>query len=123
MIKGIGTDIIEIETIKKSIEKSSRFKERVFTEKEIIYCENKPNKYQHYAVRFAAKEAVMKALGTGWSNGVQWKHIEVINKSTGQPDIILSDKAEQRLKEIKGTKIEVSLSHCENYSVAMTIII
>ena len=86
MVLGIGTDIIEIESIQKSIERNSRFVQRVFTENEINYCEKKTNKYQHYAVRFAAKEAMMKAIKTGWDKGVQWKHIEVINKAGGGAD-------------------------------------
>ncbi len=79
MIISIGIDIVEIEEIKKSIEKSKRFVRRVFTENEKEYCEHKIDKYPHYAARYAVKEAVMKALGTGWDKGVQWKQVEVIN--------------------------------------------
>jgi holo-[acyl-carrier protein] synthase len=79
MIISIGIDIVEIEEIRKSIENSKRFLERVFTPQEISYCEGKPNKNASYAARFAAKEAAMKALGTGWDKGVQWQQIEVVN--------------------------------------------
>lgn len=77
MVISIGIDIVEIEEIKKSIEQSKRFVQRVFTENEKEYCEHKVDKYPHYAARYAVKEAVMKALGTGWDKGVQWKLVEV----------------------------------------------
>ena len=92
MIRGIGIDIIEIESVKKSMEQSKRFAQRVFTENEIIYCESNANKYQHYAARFAAKEAMMKALKTGWNNGIQWKQIEVINGASGAPTIVVKGR-------------------------------
>ena len=81
----MGIDIIEIEEIKNSFEKSKRFRDRVFTEQEIAFCESKINKYESYAARFAAKEAVMKALSTGWDKGVQWKQIEVV-RGDGSPE-------------------------------------
>ena len=122
MIKGIGTDIVEIKTIEKSIRQSKRFKERVYTNNEIEYCEKKPNKYQHYAVRFAAKEAVMKALGTGWDKGIQWKQIEVLNEQNGKPIIRVTNKAIELTKENEINDILVSLSHCENYATAFVMV-
>src|ERR1035437_7637538 len=93
MIIGTGIDITDIEGIKTSFEQNKRFVYRVFTAYEIEYCESKPFKYQHYSGRFAAKEAMMKALGTGWNNGISWKQIEVINNSNGKPEIVLHKEA------------------------------
>ena len=121
MIKGIGTDIVEIKAIEKSILQSKRFKERVYTNSEIEYCENKPHKFQHYAARFAAKEAVMKALGTGWDKGIQWKHIEVLNEPNGKPLIQLIYKAKELAKENMVNDIYISLSHCEIYATAFVV--
>ena len=132
MIVSMGVDIIEIDEIKNSIQRSKRFLERVYTEKEIWYCESKINKFSSYAARFAAKEAVMKALGTGWSNGIQWKHIEVrnynydeagnsmkaLNIYGGKPEILLHREAQQRAKDMGINNIIVSLSHSNDYAVA-----
>ncbi len=122
MIIGIGVDIIDINSFTESFNKSKRFRQRVFTEREITYCESKPNNYQHYAVRFAAKEAVMKAIGTGWDNGVQWKQIETINSGNGNPEISLSGKALELTKDMGVDKIFVSLSHDETHSVAFVVL-
>ncbi len=122
MIRGIGTDIIEIGSIQKSMEQSNRFAQRVFTEKEIHYCESKPNKYQHYAARFAAKEALMKAMKTGWNNGIQWKQIEVINHPGGAPALNVTGKAKEQLDKAGITTIDVSLSHSGQYAIAVVCI-
>ena len=116
-----------MEEIKKSIEKSKRFVQRVFTEKEKEYCEHKIDKYPHYAARYAVKEAVMKALGTGWDKGVQWKHVEVINVNRtpetggGKPEIRLSGNALKHAEEMGVNNIFVSLSHSRDYAVASVI--
>jgi len=119
-----GVDIIEIHRIKHSLESLGHaFKKRIFTEREISYCEDKKEgKYKSYAARFAAKEAVSKALGTGISEGMRWKDIEVINDEKGKPDICLSGRAKERLAELGGTSISISLSHCEDYAVAYAVI-
>ena len=122
MIKGIGTDIIEIKSIQSAMEHGKRFAQRVFTENEISYCENKPNKYQHYAARFAAKEALMKALKTGWNNGIQWRQIEVRNQSGGAPVICAMGKVKEQLDKMGVTNMEISLSHSEQYAIAMVCI-
>jgi holo-[acyl-carrier protein] synthase len=127
MIISIGIDIIEIEEIKKSIENGKRFVQRVFTEHEKEYCEHKIDKYPHYAARYAVKEAVMKALGTGWDKGVQWKHVEVINVDRrpetrgGKPEIRLSGEALKHAEEMGVNNIFVSLSHSRNCAVASVI--
>ena len=125
MIIGIGVDLVDINSFTESFSKNKRFRQRVFTEDEIAYCESKPSKYQHYAVRLAAKEAVMKAIGTGWDKGVQWKQIEITNTEIGdrrletaKPEIRLSGKAEELIKEMGIEKVFVSLSHSETQAIA-----
>lgn len=122
MIRGIGTDIIEIESIQKSMEQSKQFAQRVFAQNEMTYCENKSGKYKHYAARFAAKEAVMKALGTGWDKGVQWKQIEVTNRVGGAPEIVTSGRVKELLDEMGVTNIKVSLSHSRLFAVAVVCV-
>ena len=118
-----GIDIIEIERIKQSIEDTEgKFCERVYTGKEIEYCESKKTqKYQHYAARFASKEAVAKMLGTGFNGSFEWKDIEVINDNLGKPQIELSNGAKKMFETEKLEKIDISLSHCKEYAVAMVI--
>lgn len=116
----IGTDIIEISRIKKSIEDTdNKFIERVYTNKEIEYCESKKSqKYQHYAVRFAGKEAVFKAISSTLKNKfeIDWKDIEILNDSSGRPYVnILKSKISEKIN------IDISLSHCKEYAVANVI--
>ena len=113
-IFGTGIDIVEISRIKKLMEKDERLKGRVFTKNEIRYCEKKRKKYHHYAVRFAAKEAVWKALGKG---GVGLKNIEIRNRPNGQPQVYLKGR---RLDPLK---ILVSLTHSRDYAVAQAIVV
>ena len=121
-----GTDIIEIDRIKESIEEKTvgeAFKKRVYTDQEIEYWESKKNqKYQHYAARFAAKEAVFKAISEQLKNkySITWKNIEVINNKQGKPTINIKDITNEKL-EIKN--IDISISHCKNYAVANAIVI
>lgn len=120
MIIGIGCDIIEIERIKKACERES-FVKRVFTEQEIAYCNaRKTQAYSSYAARFAAKEAVLKALGTGLRDG-EIKEIEVVNDELGKPSIILGGY-HKALSEKKGVKrIHISLSHTRTEAIAYCI--
>ena len=116
-----GTDIIEIERIKKSIEKSgSSFLNLIYTPAEIEYCESKRNaKYCHYAGRFAAKEAIYKALSTLLPDrfGISWKNVQVINDQNGNPYVEFLDI---NLSQIKN--IDISISHCKEYAVATVVI-
>ena len=118
-----GTDIIEISRIKESIEKyGETFIKRIYSPREIEYCEKKGQvKYQHYAARFASKEAVSKMLGTGFNGSFEWKDIEVINDELGKPQVKLSGGAKKVFDEEKLEKIDISLSHCKEYAVAMVI--
>jgi len=118
-----GTDIIEISRIKESIEKyGETFINKIYSSREIEYCEKKGQvKYQHYAARFASKEAVAKMFGTGFNGSFEWKDIEVINDNLGKPQIELSNGAKKIFEEEKLEKIDISLSHCKEYAVAMVI--
>src|SRR5581483_12435640 len=94
MIVGTGIDIAEVPRIAESIKRfGDRFIHRVFTEGEIRYCDAKANRFERYAARFAAKEAAMKALGTGWNDGVRWRDIEVVRKPGGRPTIVFGGVA------------------------------
>lgn len=116
-----GTDIIEIERIKESIETmEDKFLERVFTEKEIEYCESrKKQKFQHYAARFAAKEAAFKAISHRLNDkySVSWKDFEVVNDEQGRPQLNLQiEKVTQKLTDLEN--VDLSISHCKQYAVA-----
>lgn len=118
-----GVDIIEISRIKEMIEedKEERFKNRVFTQKEIEYCESKKKqKYQHYAARFAVKEATFKALSENIPDkyGIEWKNIETINDEKGRPQIILTGID---IKNIES--IDLSISHCKEYAIANVVVL
>lgn len=113
-----GTDIIEISRIKKTIERlDEKFLDTIFTKNEIEYCEShKDNKYQHYAARFAAKEAVYKALNNVVDNDkMSWKNFEIINDTSGKPIINFQDD--------KIDKIDISISHCKEYAVANVVVL
>jgi holo-[acyl-carrier protein] synthase len=118
-----GVDIIEIDRIKRSVDELESFRSRVFTEKEIAYCEGRNKaKYESYAARFAAKEAVLKALGTGLAEGIEWKHIEIGNDERGKPVVSLSHRALEIFMEMDAKSIDISLSHCSTYAVAYAVI-
>lgn len=124
MIQGIGIDIVEIEKLRGAIKRGKeRFIRRVFTDLEIEYCNKKGPRCQHFAVRFAAKEAFMKALGTGWQNGVKWRDIETLNDRLGKPNLNLSGKAKELASKMKIKKTYVSLSHSENHAIAQVILV
>ncbi len=122
MIKGIGTDIAEVERIAEKIGKEQGFRELVFSADEISYCESKANKYEHYAARFAAKEAFLKAIGTGWATGTAFNEIEIENDENGKPLIILSGITAATLSPAKTGTISVSLSHVKTVAIAVVII-
>jgi len=125
-IFGIGTDIINTNRIKKSLnKKNTDFKKRIFSRNEILYCENKKNAFKFYAKRFAAKEAFSKALGTGIRKGIDFKNIEIFNDKLGKPSIILKGSTASYLKKkIKSKKyfIYLSLSDDDPWAQATVII-
>ncbi len=121
MVKGIGTDIVKIERIKNSITKfKSKFQDKIFTKEEWNYCWNKKNPYPSLAARFAAKEAVLKALGTG-KGIIKWVDVEVINNANGKPSINLTGKAAEVARAQYISNFNLSLSHCSDYAVAFVV--
>jgi len=121
MVIGIGIDIIEIERIKGSVDNyGDNFLNKIYTKKELEYCLSKSNKYQHLAARFAAKEAVYKALATGWHKEVSWQNIEVSNLPNGMPIVKLTGKLQSFLSKDKSLRI--SMSHSRDYVACVAII-
>lgn len=121
MILGIGTDIVEVTRIAKSIEKNA-FKEKVFSKTEITYCESKKNKAESYAARFAAKEAFFKALGTGWRGGMAFNEVEIKNDKLGKPTLNVAGKTAKIIEKINIKTIHVSLSHTKETAIAMVVL-
>jgi holo-[acyl-carrier protein] synthase len=125
MIISAGVDLVEVERIQQALEDSRigrRFRERVFTEKEILYCEKKRRgKYESYAGRFAAKEAVMKALGRGWGSKVRWLDIEVTRARSGKPEIVLHDKTAQLAEHLGIRRWALSITHTKEHGLAYVI--
>jgi len=123
MIVGTGADLAEVRRIKAAIERyGERFTGRVFTAAEIAYAESKANKYERYAARFAAKEAGMKAIGTGWKRGVTWHDFEVANLPSGKPTLKLSGAAAQFAARLGVTNIALSLTHTAELGMAHVIL-
>jgi holo-[acyl-carrier protein] synthase len=122
MITGLGIDLIEVERVAVKISKETGFRELVFSKKEIDYCEKKTNKFEHYAARFAAKEAFFKAIGTGWGKGTAFNEIEITNNKDGKPEISFLGKTAASIAEMKLGKMSVSLSHLKTMASAVVII-
>ena len=119
---GCGTDIIEISRIRDSIESDTgeRFIERIYTDKEIEYCESKKSqKYQHYAARFSAKEAIFKAISHLLDNkfNIEWKQIEIQNEESGRPFAIIHNDISKQINQI-----DLSMSHCKEYATANAVV-
>jgi holo-[acyl-carrier protein] synthase len=122
MILGAGVDLAEVDRIRQSIERfGERFINRIYTEREIAYVERKANKFERYAARFAAKEAGMKALGTGWRRGIQWKDFEVINLPSGRPTLVLHGEAENIATQLGVKNVQLSLTHTNRDGLAYVI--
>lgn len=123
MIVGSGIDLVEIGKLRAAMERrGDRLRNRIFTPGEIRYCDGRPNPFQHYAARFAAKEALFKAIGTGWSGGVGWRDAEVRNRTNGKPDLLLSGKALEVARRLGAARYQISLSHTDRYAVAQVIL-
>lgn len=122
MIVGLGVDIAEIDRVQAVIERRGQaFLKRLFTPAEIAYCERHRNKFERYAGRFAAKEAAMKALGTGWRNGVTWLDIEVTRSSTGKPILQLKGRAREVADRLEVKRISLTITHSGNTALAQVI--
>ena len=118
-VVGIGTDIVECGRIADMIEKhNDTFITRVYTAGEIAYCSERKAAVQHYAGRWAAKEAILKAMGTGWAKGIQWTDIEVINQMGGKPFVELGGVAKTICDDRGISEMLISISHCKLYATA-----
>ena len=116
---GIGTDIIECHRIADMIEKhQDTFLNRVYTPREIDYCGDRKACVQHFAGRWAAKEAILKALGTGWARGIRWTDIEVLNDGGGKPSVLLGGEAKVLSEKMGIQSVLISISHCREYATA-----
>ncbi len=123
MIVGLGVDMEEIGRLGEAIKRHGRiFLERIFTPAEIAYCERHRDAVERYAARFAAKEATMKALGTGWAKGVRWKDIEVGREPGGRPTIVLHGAAREHAARIGARHFSLSISHTGNFALAEVIL-
>lgn len=123
MIVGIGVDMAEVSRVREAIERhGERFLKRIFTPAEIAYCRRHKDCYERFAARFAAKEAAMKALGTGWRRGVSWQDFEVSNLPSGKPCLKLSGKALEIYRGLGSSGLFVSLTHTGAYALAQVVI-
>ena len=122
MVIGVGTDVIEIARISQSIGRfGDRFLARVFTPREIAYCQRKKNAAESFAARFAAKEAGAKALGTGISHGVGWLELEVGREPGGRPTMELTGRAAEQARELGVTRVSLSLTHSKDIALAVVV--
>ena len=124
MIFGIGVDLAEVDRIRKALERpdtGGRFRDRIFTPGEQTYCERRKGKYESYAARFAAKEATMKALGSGWGRDVGWTEIEVYRASGGRPEIRLHGKTAAFAERLGIRRFALALTHTSETAMAEVI--
>lgn len=122
MIVGLGLDIAEIDRIEAAIARhGAPFVERLYTPREVSYCEKHKNKFERYAGRFAAKEAAMKALGTGWRQGVRWRDIEVVREPSGKPTLLLEGVAREFADRMGVKNISLTITHSGNFALAQVI--
>ena len=121
-ILGIGTDITECLRIAQMIEHHGElFVDRVYTAEEIHYCQRRKQSTQHFTGRWAAKEAVLKALGTGWRRGISWRDVEVQNEPGGKPNIVLSGGARDAAQQLGVEEVLISISHCRSHATAYAV--
>ena len=121
MILGIGTDLVLVKRIKKSIE-NPKFVKNIFTEKEILYCRKFKLPEIHFAARFSAKESLLKALGTGLRGRMSFKDIEITNDNLGKPIINISGEVKQKATDKKISKIHLSMTHTSEYASSFVIV-
>jgi holo-[acyl-carrier protein] synthase len=121
-IVGIGTDIVECLRIGRMIEQHGElFLTRVYTDREIRYCQSRKRSLEHFAGRWAAKEAILKALGVGWRRGLTWTDVEVRNDDTGKPEVLLCAAAKDVAQQLRVGNILLSISHCRAYATAYAL--
>lgn len=122
MIFGAGTDIIEVQRVENKLLRTGGLKTRLFTDREIAYCESKHRPALHFAARFAAKEAFLKAMGTGWSGGHKFSEIEVVNNALGKPELFVHGKVREFCEAHGITAMEVSLTHIKDVASAVVVL-
>jgi holo-[acyl-carrier protein] synthase len=122
LIFGAGTDIIEVERVEQKLVRTASLKAKLFTPTEIAYCESKHRPALHFAARFAAKEAFLKAMGTGWSGGHQFSEIEVINDPLGKPQLFVHGKVKEFCAAHGIGAMEVSLTHIKDFASAVVVL-
>lgn len=123
MILGTGIDLAEVDRIESAMTRyGQRFVQRVFLPAEIAYAESKANKFERYAARFAAKEAGMKAIGTGWRRGVGWHDFEVVRERSGRPTLAFHGKAAEIARALGVRRVALSLTHTHVYGMAFVIL-
>ena len=116
-------DIVEVPRIAAALERyGERFLRRIFTSDEVLYCQSKANAAERFAARFAAKEAAMKALGTGWQGGIAWREVEVRREPGGRPTVAFSGRAAEVAARLGATRASLSLSHTEEHAIASVIL-
>jgi holo-[acyl-carrier protein] synthase len=121
-IAGIGTDIVECLRIGRMIEQHGElFLNRVYTEREIRYCQARKHAIEHFAGRWAAKEAVLKCLGTGWRRGLCWTDVEIRNEPSGTPHVLVCGGARDQAQSLRISNILITISHCRAYAVAYAV--
>jgi holo-[acyl-carrier protein] synthase len=121
-VVGIGTDIVECLRIAQMIERHGElFITRVYTTHEIQYCQSRKQATQHFAGRWAAKEAILKALGTGWRRGISWRDVEVRNEPGGRPTVAFRGGARDVVEKMKITEMLISISHCRSHATAYAL--
>ena len=121
-ILGIGTDIVECPRIGKMIEQYGElFLRRIYTPREIRYCQSRKHAIEHFAGRWAAKEAILKAMGTGWSRGISWTDLEVRDDENGQPHVMICGVAKDIARQREIADVLISISHCRTYATAYAV--
>ena len=123
MIVSIGIDIIEVARIREVLLRTPRFVERVYTERERAYCDSRGAvSAQHYAARFAAKEAALKALQTGWRGGISWQDVEVLSRKSGAPYLVFTGQVLEVFEKFGATKTHLSMSHTTQHAIAQVVL-
>ena len=123
MIVGTGIDLAEVPRIAEAVERfGERFLRRIFTEAEMLYCDSKANRMERYAGRFAAKEAAMKAIGTGWRGGVAWTDFEVQRRPGGRPAIVFHGIAAELASKLGVKNASLSITHTKDTAMAQVIL-
>jgi len=122
LIFGIGTDIIHVPRVERALERTEGLKQTLFTPREIAYCESRGKSAQHFAARFAAKEAFLKAMGTGWRDGHRFNEIEILNDELGKPEALVHGEVQKYCDGQGVRRFHVSLSHTQDLAKAVVIL-